>query len=175
MGPELWHVHVFDIMLRTFVVYIVVLAGLRLAGKREIGQFTPFDLVVILLISNAVQNAMIGPDNTLFGGLVAAVTLLIVNYIVSKLVGKSTRLRGLTLGTPTLLVHDGEVIAQHLKREGVSEDELEMAVREHGIDGVSEVEMAVLEVDGSISVVPKSSIVHRSLPKRRGRYAQKKH
>lgn len=174
MGPELFGIHVFDIILRTAAVYVVVLIGLRLAGKREMGQFTPFDLVVILLISNAVQNAMLGPDNSLFGGLLAAAVLLAINFFVSRLLGRSHRIRGFTLGSPTLLIHKGTELEAHMKREGLSQEELDMALREHGIERVSDVEIAVLEVDGSISVVPKTSTVHHSSAKKRGRYAQRK-
>jgi uncharacterized membrane protein YcaP (DUF421 family) len=151
----------FDILLRTVAVYLVILVGLRLAGKREIGQLTVFDLVVLLLISNAVQNAMVGPDTSLVGGLLAAVVLLLVNTLVSRLGLKWPRLRHWVEGTPTLLVLHGEVIPEHLRREGVDEDILSAALREHGIADISEVEMAVLETDGSISVVPIGETARR--------------
>jgi uncharacterized membrane protein YcaP (DUF421 family) len=142
------------ILLRTGAVYLVILVGLRLAGKREIGQLTVFDLVVLLLISNAVQNAMVGPDTSLLGGILAAVVLLLVNSLVARLRYKWPRLRHWVEGTPTLLVLHGKTIPEHLRREGVDEDMLAAALREHGITDVSVVEMAVLETDGSISVVP---------------------
>jgi uncharacterized membrane protein YcaP (DUF421 family) len=145
---------VWDIALRTAVVYFVILVGLRLAGKRQIGQMTTFDLVVLLLLANAVQNAMVGPDTSLIGGVVAAAMLLIVNTVVARLRLRWPRLRRLIEGSPTLLILRGEVIADHLKREGVDQDELEAALREHGIAALSGVEVAVLEIDGSISVVP---------------------
>lgn len=142
------------VALRTALVYLALLVGLRLAGKREIGQLTVFDLVVLLLISNAVQNAMVGSDYSLTGGLIAAVVLLIGNRLVAQLRLRSTRLRHLLEGTPTVLVLHGEVIPAHLRQESLDEDTLEAALREHGVGSISDVEMAVLENDGSISVVP---------------------
>lgn len=144
----------FEIVLRTVVVYLAVLIGLRLAGKREIGQMTVFDLVVLLLIANAVQNAMVGPDTSLVGGVVAAGVLLVVNFLVAQMRLRWPRLRRWVEGTPTLLVLHGEVIADHLRREGVDQETLEAALREHEIASFDQVEMAVLEIDGSISVVP---------------------
>lgn len=143
-----------DIVLRTAAVYAVLLLGLRLAGKREIGQMTVFDLVVLLLLANAVQNAMVGPDTSLSGGLLAAVVLLALNAFVARLRLRWPALRRIVEGTPTLLVLRGELIAEHLRREGLDRDTLEAAMREHGVADLSEVEMAVLEIDGSISVVP---------------------
>jgi len=112
-----------QIVVRTVVVYLAVYVGLRLMGKRELGQMTVFDLVVILLIANPVQNAMVGPD---------------------------------------VSVPDGDFAIPHLRKEGVERSELEMAMREHGVESVKEVKLAVLETDGSISIVPKSSPVVRT-------------
>jgi uncharacterized membrane protein YcaP (DUF421 family) len=143
-----------DIVLRTAVVYLAILLGLRLAGKREIGQMTVFDLVVLLLIANAVQNAMVGPDTSLSGGVLAAVVLLVLNALVARLRLRWPALRRVVEGSPTVLVLRGEVITDHLRREGLDQDTLEAALREHGVAELSDVEMAVLEIDGSISVVP---------------------
>jgi uncharacterized membrane protein YcaP (DUF421 family) len=142
------------ILIRTLAVYLVVLVGLRISGKREIGQMTVFDLVVLLLIANAVQNAMVGPDTSLIGGILAAVVLLLVNAMVARLRLRWPRLRRWVEGTPTLLVLHGEVIPQHMRQEGIDEESLLTALREHGVAEMSGVEMAVLEIDGSISVVP---------------------
>lgn len=150
-----------EILLRTVAVYLVILVGLRLAGKRELGQLTVFDLVVLLLISNAVQNAMVGPDTSLVGGLLAAIVLLLVNALVARLGLRWPHLRHLVEGTPTLLALHGEVIPEHLRRERVDEEILSAALREHGIADISGVEMAVLETDGSISVVPVVESAHR--------------
>src|SRR5271154_5141595 len=140
-----------EVALRTTVVYIVVLVGVRLSGKREVGQMTPFDLTLLLLLSNAVQNAMTGPDTSLIGGVVAAVTLLLLNYFVAEVSGGNRRFRKFVQGQPSLLVHDGEVIAAHMAKEHVSMDELQRAMREHGVASLHDVALAVLEVDGSIS------------------------
>jgi uncharacterized membrane protein YcaP (DUF421 family) len=146
-----------DILLRTVVIYLVVLIGLRLAGKREMGQMTVFDLVVLLLLANAVQNAMVGPDSSLLGGILAAGVLLVLNALVARLGLRWSRLRRLVEGTPTLLVLRGEVILEHLRREGLDQETLEAALREHGVARLENVEMAVLEIDGSISVVPAAA------------------
>ncbi len=151
----------FDILLRTVAVYLVILVGLRLAGKREIGQMTVFDLVVLLLIANAVQNAMVGPDTSLAGGILAAVALLVTNALVARLRYRWPRLRHWVEGTPTLLILHGDPIQEHLRREGIDDDILTAALREHGITDISTVEMAVLETDGSISVVPVGDTARR--------------
>jgi len=151
----------FGILLRTVLVYLVILVGLRLSGKREIGQMTVFDLVVLLLISNAVQNAMVGTDTSLTGGILAAVVLLVLNVIIARLRLRSPLLRRIVEGTPTLLVLHGEVIPQHMRREGIDEESLLTALREHGVAEVGDVEMAVLEIDGSISVVPVGASTSR--------------
>ena len=147
-----------QIVLRTGVIYALVLIGVRLSGKREVGQMTPFDLTLLLLLSNSVQNAMTGPDTSLAGGAVAAATLLLLNYFVAGLSGSNRRLRRLLQGQPSLLVHDGKVIESHMARERVSMDELNRALREHGISCCDQVALAVLEVDGSISCLKYDEI-----------------
>lgn len=146
------------VCLRTAVIYFVVLIGVRLSGKREVGQMTPFDLTLLLLISNAVQNAMTGPDTSLLGGVVAASTLLILNYLIAELSGGNRRFRRFVQGQPSLMVHDGQVIMSHMAKEHVSMDELERAMREHGICHLKDVALAVLEVDGSISFLKYDEI-----------------
>jgi uncharacterized membrane protein YcaP (DUF421 family) len=147
-----------QIVLRTGVIYLLVLIGVRLSGKREVGQMTPFDLTLLLLLSNSVQNAMTGPDTSLLGGAVAAGTLLILNYFVADVSGASRRFRRLIQGEPSLLVHDGKIIETHMAREHVSMDELHRALREHGINSCDQVALAVLEVDGSISCLKYDEI-----------------
>mgnify|MGYP005862549011 FL=1 len=143
-----------EIVIRTVLVYLVILVDLRISGKREIGQMTVFDLVVLLLIANAVQNAMVGPDASLTGGILAAAVLLVANALLARLRLHSPPLKQLVEGSPTLLVLHGEVIPDHLRREGLDQETLEAALREHGVADLADVEMAVLEIDGSISVVP---------------------
>jgi uncharacterized membrane protein YcaP (DUF421 family) len=147
-----------QIILRTGVIYLLVLIGVRLSGKREVGQMTPFDLTLLLLLSNSVQNAMTGPDTSLAGGAVAAVTLLVLNYFLANLSGLNRRFRKLIEGQPSLLVHDGQPILAHMAKEHVSMDELHRALREHGINDVDQVALAVLEVDGSISCLKYDEI-----------------
>src|SRR2546425_8821095 len=112
MVPSVAHV-LSNIALRTAVIYAVVLVGVRLSGKREVGQMTPFDLTLLLLLSNSVQNAMTGPDTSVLGGIVAASTLLLLNYLVAEVSGGNRRFRKLLQGSPSLLVHDGKIIATH--------------------------------------------------------------
>ena len=119
---------------------------------------TPFDLTLLLLLSNSVQNAMTGPDTSLAGGAVAATTLLVLNYLIGTLSGENRRFRKLIQGEPSLLIHDGQVIESHMAREHVSMDELNRALREHGISSCSQVALAVLEVDGSISCLKYDEI-----------------
>ena len=147
-----------EIALRTAVIYAVVLVGVRLSGKREVGQMTPFDLTLLLLISNAVQNAMTGPDTSLLGGVIAASTLLLLNYLIAEVSGGNRRFRKFVQGQPSLLVHDGEIITAHMAKEHVSMDELQRALREHGIASYHDVALAVLEVDGSISCLKYDEI-----------------
>jgi uncharacterized membrane protein YcaP (DUF421 family) len=147
-----------NIALRTAVVYALVLIGVRLSGKREVGQMTPFDLTLLLLLSNSVQNAMTGPDNSLLGGVVAASTLLLLNYLLADLSGANRRFRKFIQGQPSLLIHDGQIIEAHMAKEHVSMDELHRALREHGIPDYHQVALGVLEVDGSISLLKYDEI-----------------
>jgi len=147
-----------QIVLRTGVIYLLVLIGVRLSGKREVGQMTPFDLTLLLLLSNSVQNAMTGPDTSLAGGAIAASTLLVLNYLIGNLSGVNRRFRRIIQGQPSLLIHDGKVIESHMAKEHVSMDELHRALREHGINSVDQVALSVLEVDGSISCLKYDEI-----------------
>lgn len=146
-----------EIILRTAVVYVVVLVLLRTAGKRELGQMSPVDLVVILVISNAVQNAMTGGDNSLIGGVIAATTLVAVNTAFSRVGHRVPYLKHLFESDSTVLVQGGKLIKPNLERENVEEDELLMAAREHGLEDMAGVESAYLERDGSISIIPKDA------------------
>lgn len=162
-----------EIALRTSVIYLVVLLGVRLSGKREVGQMTPFDLTLLLLLSNSVQNAMTGPDTSLVGGIAAASTLLLMNYLVAELSGTNRRFRKLVQGQPALLIHDGQVIEAHMAKEHVSMDELQRALREHGISSYHDVALAVLEVDGSISFLKYGEIADTANTHLRRRFLKK--
>jgi uncharacterized membrane protein YcaP (DUF421 family) len=170
MFPASGHVLI-NIALRTTVIYLLVLAGVRLSGKREVGQMTPFDLTLLLLLSNSVQNAMTGPDTSLLGGAVAATVLLVLNYLIANLSGANRRFRKFIQGEPSMLIHDGQVIEAHMAKEHVSMDELERAMREHGISDYHQVAIGVLEVDGSMSFLRFEDInptAHSHLVRRKG-------
>ncbi|HKW50116.1 MAG TPA: YetF domain-containing protein [Candidatus Eisenbacteria bacterium] len=157
-----------NIVARTAIIYLALLVGIRLTGKRQVGQFTPFDLLLLLLLSNAVQNAMVGPDTSVAGGLIAAGTLFAANGIVAAVARRSRHAAKVVEGTPTLLIRHGEVIQESLDREGISKEDLQRALREHGVEDVKLVRAAILEVDGSISVLredeyPKTDRPHHHI------------
>lgn len=143
-----------DFVVRTLIVYIALLIGLRLVGRRELGQMTPFDLVVILLIANALQNAMVGPDTSVTGGLASAFTLLAFNWMLGRLRNRIPWLRRVAEGEPIVLVSGGKVLTEHLRHAGIDLADLEQAVREHGVATLSEVDTATLEVNGTVSIIP---------------------
>jgi uncharacterized membrane protein YcaP (DUF421 family) len=165
LTPGLWMV-----ALRTTVVYVVVLAGLRLFGKREMGELASFDFVMILLLANAVQNAMTGPDTSVAGGIVAAVTLLTLNYGVSALVHRYPRLRRIILGQRAVLIEQGMVQLDTLEREHIDEDEIMTAAREHDIQKIGDIRAAWLEVDGNITFQTMNGRHLRSKRKKKVRY-----
>ncbi len=168
-----WH-GLIEVALRTACMYLLILIGVRLSGKREVGQMTPFDLTLLLLLSNGVQNAMTGPDTTLGGGAVAAITLLTLNYVVAELSGVNRRFRKFVQGVPTLLIHDGKLVTSHLAREHVTVDEVQRACREHGIANVGDVALGVLEVDGSISLLKYDDVPEEIHPPHRVKFLRKK-
>ena len=160
---------ILEVIGRSSVVYVAILAGLRLAGKREVGQMSPFDLVLLLLISNAVQNAMVGPSTSLSGGLAAAATLLLLNRIVAMLAFRGGRLGHTLRGSPTLLVHDGRLVPDHLRHEELTPADIDQALREHGVGELQDVAQAILEIDGSISVLRREDIHEHAHHRRRVR------
>jgi len=144
---------------KTAVIYLFLILGLRVLGKRELGQMSLYDLVMIIVLGNAVQNAMINNDNTLVGGLVAATVLLVLNRLFNVLSFHSKTIERLMVGEPVLIVSNGAMLPAPMKRQGITEEQVLAALREHGMDQVADVHMAVLEVDGTISVVPSGSNV----------------
>jgi len=148
------------------VIYAALLVALRVLGKREVGQFTVYDLVFVLLVANALQPAMTGPDASVAGGLILIVTLVLTNVAVGRLADVPA-LHRFFVPPPAVIYSDGRYMLRVMRREGVSRDEVEMAAREHGVEGMEEVDRAVLEEDGSISIVGGSS---HERPKRRGRF-----
>lgn len=153
------------IVFRSVVVYIFILIAIRFFGKQELAQLSVIDLVFILLISNSVQNAMVGQDTSLFGGLVAALALFGTNYILKKFFFSSSSFRHFVQGEPIMLVYHGNIERKHLQRAQLSEEELMEAVREHGVATIQEVDLAILETDGNISIL-SNDFTHRTKKKR---------
>lgn len=156
-----------DIVARTAAVYLALLVGLRLTGKRQVGQLTPFDLLLLLLLANSVQNAMVGADVSVAGGVIAAATLFAINAAVAWFVRRDKRSARLVEGTPTLLVRRGRMIDQNLVREGITRDDLLRALREHGVESVVDVRSAILEVDGTVSVLREDEVPRTVRPHHR--------
>lgn len=146
---------VWEKALRSLVVYLFLLLAFRVTGKRQVGELTPFDLIVLLIISNVVQNATIGPDDSLGGGLIGATVIFLINYIVAEITFRSRRVRRLLEAAPTLLVHNGRILHKNLTSERVTLDELHAALRRNGVAAVEQVRAAVLEENGGISVIPR--------------------
>ncbi|MDO8600764.1 MAG: DUF421 domain-containing protein [bacterium] len=164
---------ILNIVLRVVIVYAVILIGLRLSGKREVGQMTLLDFVLLLLISNAVQNAMVGPDTSLVGGITAAGTLIGVNMIVAHCMWRSKKIQQLVEGSPTLLISNGKMVSKNLEKEKITNEFLKGALREHGVASVSDVKYAVLEVDGNISVICFDEMPSERRPHHRIRHIPK--
>lgn len=157
----------FFIVISSVVVYLFIITAIRVFGKREISQLSVVDLVFILLISNAVQNAMVGGNITLLvGGLAAAATLFIANYFMGELFFRSKRFSKFVQGEPLMLIYEGKTIPDHLRKAKISDDELEAAIREHGVSHISNVNLAVLERDGNISVL-SDHYKHKTIRKRK--------
>jgi uncharacterized membrane protein YcaP (DUF421 family) len=138
-------------MLRPIIVYLFLIIGLRLAGKRELAQLNPFDLIVLLTLSNTVQNSIIGDDNSVTGGILGASTLLAVNYFVVRFLYSHERWEHIIEGNCDVLMQDGKILHKNLKRELLTVAELETAAHRQGFSSLAEVDRAVLEVGGSIS------------------------
>jgi uncharacterized membrane protein YcaP (DUF421 family) len=156
-----------NLALRSVVVYAGLLLALRLFGKREVGQFTVYDLVFILLVANALQPAMTGPDTSLLGGMIIIVTLVVINFGVGRLDSLSWFQR-LFSAEPTIIISHGQYLDSAIRRQGVNREEADTAIREHGLESVKDVRLGVLEPDGTISIVPVDSNISRT--KRRVRF-----
>jgi uncharacterized membrane protein YcaP (DUF421 family) len=160
-----------EIIVRTAIVYLFLIVVMRISGKREVGQMSILELVVVLVISDAVQNSMVGDNTTIWGGLVAVLTLLGLDAGLKGLTHRSRRVRHVIQGEPRLLVRDGRLLTKALDEEHVEAEEVRAAVRAHGLARVEDVRIAVLEVDGSISVIPRDdeeATAGASPPERRG-------
>ena len=144
-----------EVAIRTGLVYLFLVIGLRLAGRREVGQMSILDLVVILIIANGVQNAMVGQNTTLAGGLISAATLLILDRALNTVLKRSRRLARILEGEPILIVSGGKILPDAMRRARIDRDELDAAIRSHGVASVSDVSLAVVEADGRVSVIPR--------------------
>lgn len=143
-------------VVKTVIVVAFLLGGFRLFGKREMSQLSVYDLAMLFALSNAVQNAMTAGRGNLGVGLAVSSTVVGSAWLLTKLLAGRPRLEARVIGSPTILVHDGQVLAVPMRRQRVNGDELDAACRAHGLDDPRDAALAVLEVDGSISVVPKS-------------------
>jgi uncharacterized membrane protein YcaP (DUF421 family) len=157
------------VVLRTFLIYLFLVVVLRLAGKKELGQLSVLELVLVLVIANAVQNAMVGSNVTVWGGMAAVVTLIATDRALRWLRDRSSRLERAFEGEPTLLVRDGKPLEEALRREGIDAEELARALREHGVLDIADVRLAVLEVDGTVSVITASGPESRTADRLRRR------
>lgn len=144
-----------EFILRALVVYAVVLGMVRLSGKRALGQITPFDVLLIVLLGNAVQNALLGQDTSLAGGLLLAATLITLNYIVGWLSSRCQPVERLVEGEPVLIARDGRLLESVLRRELLTRADFDAALRQQGCRSIDEVELALLEINGHITIVPR--------------------
>jgi uncharacterized membrane protein YcaP (DUF421 family) len=167
--PKIMHTYL-PIIISSASVYIFIVLAIRLFGKKELAQLSVIDLVFILLISNSVQNAMVGSNSTLTGGLVAATTLFLVNYLLKRVLFRSKRLNQIIQGNPLMLVYNGQIIQSHMDQAQISLEEIEAAVREHGVESIKQVNLAILEVDGNISVM-SDNFTNKSVKKRKAHKA----
>jgi uncharacterized membrane protein YcaP (DUF421 family) len=159
------------IVAKTAIIYVFVVVALRLLGARALGRMSAYDFVLIVVVANSVQNALVGGDNTLVGGLVSAFALLVMNQLYTWLLNRFPALEKQMVGEPVVLISNGDLQRDCCEREGITSGELMAALREHGVADLNDVRLAVLEVDGTISVVPAESQVHRTHRRFRGRGA----
>lgn len=163
IGPDAQTtISVLEKIARPVLVYLFLVVGLRLAGKRELAQLNAFDLVVLLTLSNTVQNAIIGADNSLVGGVIGATTLLVFNFVVVRFVFSHPRVERFIQGDADLLMRNGAVVVDRLRAERVTVSELEVAARRQGFASLQDVERAVLEASGGITFVAKKPRAHEA-------------
>jgi len=156
-----------DIMGRSVAVYLFMIIAVRLTGKKELSQLNTTDVILILLISNAVQNAMVGPDTSLVGGLCAAAILFALNFLLKRWLFKNARLRNIVNQKPEILVHNGKIDFKTVGRLEITQEELEEAMREHGVEKLEEVKLAIFEIDGNISIISGNTQLRQTHYKRR--------
>jgi uncharacterized membrane protein YcaP (DUF421 family) len=142
-----------DIAFRSLAVYVFMLTFIRVTGKKELSQLNTIDVVLILLISNSVQNAMVGNNTSLLGGLAAAATLFMLNYLLKKITFKNKKIRDFVFQHPEILIHNGKLNFEKLSHLGITDEEIKEAMREHGVEYYKDVKLAMFEVDGNISII----------------------
>ena len=142
-----------DIVIRSVSVYLFMIIALRVFGKKQLSQLNTADVILILLISNSVQNAMVGNNTSLYGGIIAALALLLINFIFKKVMSKSTFIKDLVQDKPEILIHNGKLEFKTIAQLGITNDELLEAMREHGVEFYKDVKLAMFEIDGSISII----------------------
>ena len=156
-----------DITLRSVAVYFFMIIALRIFGKKELSQLNTADVILILLISNSVQNAMVGADTSLYGGIIAAFSLFLINFIFKKVMLKSKLIKELVQDKPEVLIHNGKIEFKTLARLGITSEELEEAMREHGIEYYKDVKLAMFEIDGNISIISGNENLKQTHHKRK--------
>lgn len=156
-----------DIVLRSSAVYFFMIIALRIFGKKELSQLNTADVILILLISNAVQNAMVGSDSTLLGGLAAALVLFVINFFLKKLMYYYKPVRDFIQEKPEILIHDGTIEFKTLAKLNITSDELREAMREHGVEYYIDVKLAMLEIDGNISIISGENQIRQTHHKRK--------
>lgn len=156
-----------DIILRSAAVYFFMVIALRLFGKKELSQLNTADVILILLISNSVQNAMVGSNTSLYGGIAAATVLFTINFILKKLMYKYKKFGDFMQEKPEILIHNGNLDFKALSKLNISSDELKEAMREHGIEFFKDVKLAMLEIDGNISIISGDNNLRQTHYKRR--------
>ncbi len=156
-----------DIVIRSVVVYLFMVIALRIFGKKQLSQLNTADVILILLISNSVQNAMVGNNTSLYGGIVAALALFIVNFVFKKVMAKSNFIRNLVQDTPEILIHNGKIAFATIAKLGITNDELLEAMREHGVEYYKDVKLAMFEIDGSISIISGTDNLRQTHHKRK--------
>ncbi len=156
-----------DIVLRSIAVYFFMIIALRIFGKKELSQLNTTDVVLILLISNSVQNAMVGSNSSLLGGLVAALVLFLLNFFLKKIMFSSNYFRKLIQSKPEILIHNGKIEFSSLSKLGITSDEIQEAMREHGIEYYKDVKLAMLEIDGNISIISGNEDIKQTHHKRK--------
>ena len=156
-----------DIVIRSVAIYLFMVIALRVFGKKQLSQLNTADVILILLISNSVQNAMVGSNTSLYGGMVAALALFLVNFTFKKIMSKSNFVRDLIQDTPEILIHNGKIEFATIAKLGITNEELLEAMREHGVEYYKEVKLAMFEIDGSISIISGSDNLRQTHHKRK--------